>query len=164
LGREHPLRLLDRRGVQIFATQAWTTLAERPGSPLSDALAVLDARGPCTMPLPGQGLLHRTRLPADFGPAPNGFCDEIAPDRAGEGGPVAGLPSSFSAVLTEREQQVVLLTLQGYPVIEIARKLGLSRGTVKNHRVAIYRKLDITTERELFGEYLAAMRESRLRR
>ena len=43
-------------------------------------------------------------------------------------------------------------------MIEIARKLGLSRGTVKNYRLAIYRKLDITTERELFGEYMAARR------
>ena len=51
-----------------------------------------------------------------------------------------------------------MLTLKGYPVIEIARKLGLSRGTVKNYRLAIYRKLDITTERELFGEYMAALR------
>lgn len=69
-----------------------------------------------------------------------------------------GLPDTMARELTDREQQVVLLTLQGYPVIGIARKLGLSRGTVKNHRLAIYRKLDITTERELFGQYMAALR------
>jgi DNA-binding CsgD family transcriptional regulator len=28
--------------------------------------------------------------------------------------------------------------------------LGLAVGTVKNHRTRIFRKLDITTERELF--------------
>ena len=72
--------------------------------------------------------------------------------------PPKGLPDTMSLYLTEREQQVVLLTLQGYPVIGIASKLGLSRGTVKNHRLAIYRKLDITTERELFGQYMAALR------
>jgi len=69
-----------------------------------------------------------------------------------------GLPPSMAAQLSGREQDVVLLTLQGHPMIEIARKLGLSRGTVKNYRLAIYRKLDITTERELFGEYMAALR------
>jgi DNA-binding CsgD family transcriptional regulator len=69
-----------------------------------------------------------------------------------------GLPDIMADALTDREQQVVLLTLQGYPVIGIARKLGLSRGTIKNHRLAIYRKLDITTERELFGQYMAALR------
>jgi DNA-binding CsgD family transcriptional regulator len=66
----------------------------------------------------------------------------------------------MAEALSEREQEVVLLTLKGHPVIEIARKLGLSRGTVKNYRLAIYRKLDITTERELFGEYMAALRAS----
>lgn len=69
-----------------------------------------------------------------------------------------GLPETMAGALTDREQQVVLLTLQGYPVIGIASKLGLSRGTVKNYRLAIYRKLDITTERELFGQYMAALR------
>ncbi len=64
----------------------------------------------------------------------------------------------MAAQLSDREQEVVLLTLQDQPVIEIARKLNLSRGTVKNHRLAIYCKLDITTERELFGEYMAALR------
>jgi 3-isopropylmalate dehydrogenase len=37
-------------------------------------------------------------------------------------------------------------------------RMGLSRGTVKNYRLAIYRKLDITTERELFLEFMAAQR------
>ncbi len=64
----------------------------------------------------------------------------------------------MAAQLSEREREVVLLTLRGYPVIEIARQMGLSRGTVKNYRLAIYRKLDITTERELFGEFMAARR------
>ena len=68
------------------------------------------------------------------------------------------LPAAMAQDLTDREQQVVMLTLQGYPVIGIAQKLCLSRGTVKNHRLAIYRKLDITTERELFGQYMAALR------
>lgn len=84
----------------------------------------------------------------DFGPV----VYPIAP------APPKGLPDTMARDLTDREQQVVLLTLQGYPVIGIARKLGLSRGTVKNHRLAIYRKLDITTERELFGQYMAALR------
>lgn len=72
--------------------------------------------------------------------------------------PANALPAGMAQDLTDREQQVVLLTLQGYPVIGIAQKLGLSRGTVKNHRLAIYRKLDITTERELFGQYMAELR------
>ncbi|PSH55574.1 hypothetical protein CU103_30695 [Phyllobacterium sophorae] len=52
--------------------------------------------------------------------------------------------------LTPRESEVVKLILAGYPTVSIAKKLGISRGTVKNHRNCIYEKLDITTERELF--------------
>jgi DNA-binding CsgD family transcriptional regulator len=163
LGQGRPLRLVDERGAHIFATQAWGALADHPEPALAEALAIVAARGPCAMTLPNQRMLRRTRLAPDFGPAPNGFCDEITPDPNPEVGSVLGLPPSLSKGLTEREQQVVLLTLQGYPVIEIARKLGLSRGTVKNYRLAIYRKLDITTERELFGEYMAAVHVRRLR-
>jgi len=155
---ERPLRFVDLHGLQVFATQGWTDLAADPE--VAAALATVTARGPCTVQLKGQMALRRTQLPPDFGPAPGGFCDEIAT------GPLPGLPSqtavrlpeAMAARLSEREQEVVLLTLKGYPVIEIARKLGLSRGTVKNYRLAIYRKLDITTEREMFGEYMAALR------
>ncbi|TIW75639.1 MAG: helix-turn-helix transcriptional regulator [Mesorhizobium sp.] len=52
--------------------------------------------------------------------------------------------------LTPRESEIVKLILDGYPTVSIAKKLGISRGTVKNHRNCIYAKLDITTERELF--------------
>jgi DNA-binding CsgD family transcriptional regulator len=157
---ERPLRLVDRHGHRVFATAAWTAIAEGGDGALAAALAAIEARGPCALTLPGVGLLRRTQLPADFGPAPGGFCDEIGPAPGPRGtSPAAGLPPRLAARLTEREQQVVLLTLQGHPVIAIARRLGLSRGTVKNHRLAIYRKLDITTERELFGEYLAALGE-----
>ena len=154
IGAERPLRFVDAHGLQVFATQAWTE--REPG--LAEALQAVLERGPCTLRLPGQMSLRRTQLPPDFGPAPGGFCDEITADQQPTGEPTMGLPPSMAAQLSGREQDVVLLTLQGHPMIEIARKLGLSRGTVKNYRLAIYRKLDITTERELFGEYMAALR------
>lgn len=58
--------------------------------------------------------------------------------------------------LSAREREIVKLILAGYPTAGIASKLGLARGTVKNHRRSIYTKLDITTERELFLQYLDA--------
>lgn len=158
IGPERPLRLVDQHGQQIFSTAAWEAATEE--AELAQALRIVTARGPCTVPLKGQMALRRTQLPPDFGPAPGGFCDEISPDRqAGTATPTTDdLPARIAAPLSEREREVVLLTLQGYPVIEIARRMGLSRGTVKNYRLAIYRKLDITTERELFGEFMAAQR------
>jgi DNA-binding CsgD family transcriptional regulator len=78
------------------------------------------------------------------------------PDRPA---PAAELPDSLARRLTAREAEVVRLVLLGHPTIEISRRLGLSRGTVKNHRTRIYAKLDITTERELFLEYIRALKE-----
>lgn len=156
IGPERPLRFVDQHGLQVFATQGWTDRTADPE--VATALQTVTARGPCTVHMKGQLALRRTQLPPDFGPAPGGFCDEISPDRQLGSHPAPGLPDTMAAALSEREQEVVLLTLKGHPVIEIARRLGLSRGTIKNYRLAIYRKLDITTERELFGEYMAALR------
>ena len=97
---------------------------------------------------------RRTALPPDFGPAPGGYCDEVVTERAD---PAGMLPAALADRLTPREAEIVALTLRGCPVADIAARLGISRGTVKNHRLAIYRKLDITTERELFGAFLAAL-------
>jgi DNA-binding CsgD family transcriptional regulator len=155
---ERPLRLVDQHGARVFATAAWDAVVADPDPEVIEALSIITDRGPCAMRLPGARLLRRTRLAPDFGAAPGGFCDEVTPDPNPPGrAPVSGLPASLARQLTDREQQVVLLTLRGWPVIEIAKKLNLSRGTVKNYRLAIYRKLDITSERELFGEYMAAV-------
>ncbi len=60
--------------------------------------------------------------------------------------------------LTRRERDIIALILSGQPNLRIAAKLGISRGTVKNHRRRIYRKFDITSERELFVIFLGQHR------
>ena len=57
--------------------------------------------------------------------------------------------------LTPRERDIVQLALMGYPSAMVAKKLELSLHTVKNHRKRIYAKLDITTERELFLNFVS---------
>ena len=156
IGQQRPLRLVDHHGLRVFETQSWAEIAARPDKAVVEALAVVTARGPCIVTLPGHLILRRTQLPTDFGPAPNGFCDEVTADTSHTRHAI-DLPPQLSTPLTEREQQVTLKMLQGFPAIEIAKRLNLSRGTVKNYRLSIYRKLDITTERELFGEYIAAI-------
>ena len=66
------------------------------------------------------------------------------------GGEPLRLSDALAQQLTRRERDVVQLTLAGYPTISIAKRLGLAVGSIKNHRTRIFRKLDITTERELF--------------
>jgi DNA-binding CsgD family transcriptional regulator len=63
------------------------------------------------------------------------------------------IPAGLWPALSPRERELVRLILSGYPTATIARRLGITAGTVKNHRRRIYDKLDITTERELFVEF-----------
>lgn len=64
------------------------------------------------------------------------------------------LPPGLWPELSAREREVVRLVLAGHPSSGIAVNLGITPGTVKNHRRRIYGKLDITTERELFLQYI----------
>jgi len=52
--------------------------------------------------------------------------------------------------LTDRENSAVQLTLLGMPNATISERFSIGHQSVKNLKSSIYRKLDITTERELF--------------
>lgn len=66
------------------------------------------------------------------------------------------IPAGLWPELSGRERQLVQLILAGHPSATIAARLGITVGTVKNHRRRIYEKLDITTERELFLQFFQA--------
>ena len=64
-----------------------------------------------------------------------------------------GIPAGLWPDLSPRERELVSLVLAGHPTATIAQRLGITTGTVKNHRRRIHDKLDITTERELFLQF-----------
>lgn len=66
----------------------------------------------------------------------------------------ATVSSFLPGALTPRERQIVHLVLGGLSTDAIARHLGISTGTVKNHRKRLHTKLGIGSERELFGLFL----------
>jgi DNA-binding CsgD family transcriptional regulator len=105
--------------------------------------------------LAGHRVLHRERLDNNFRLAPAGYLWTIEQLAEPPDDPLdRAEPDWFDRLLTPRERDIVRLVLDGHPTVSIAGKLGLSRGTVKNHRRRIYYKLDITTERELFLLYI----------
>jgi DNA-binding CsgD family transcriptional regulator len=144
---EKPLRLIDRSGKELATNLAWKKLAAEPGTGLAEALADFGSPGAIQTSLPDGRLLIRSPLAADFGAAPGGTCYQV--EVPALSGPSAS-PNNWLAPLTQRERQIVLLTLEGHPIAGIAKRLGVTSGTVKNHRLRLYLKLDITTERELF--------------
>lgn len=70
------------------------------------------------------------------------------------------LTTLYAEHLSAREMDVCRLMLRGHPTLSIAGILELSAGTVKIHKKRMYRKLDITSERELFVEVLSWLSEN----
>jgi len=60
-------------------------------------------------------------------------------------------------ILTQREREVVELTLRGHSAEAIGDLLGISSGTVRIHRRNIYLKLRINSQGELFSQFITAI-------
>ncbi|WGL15095.1 LuxR C-terminal-related transcriptional regulator [Microbulbifer bruguierae] len=61
------------------------------------------------------------------------------------------------SMLTGRERDVLGLILQGYNSRVAAERLGISAETLRRHRKNIYRKLDISSQNELFSLFLSSL-------
>ncbi len=84
--------------------------------------------------------------------------------RATQPSPIATLPArhlsqiiqteaaeTIGVKLTKRETQIAGLVLQGHSNASAALKLGMAYETAKVHRRNIYRKLNISSQQELFS-------------
>lgn len=103
---------------------------------------------------------QRLRPAADEPAAPETVRNRVTKDSESA---AAGLPpieyrralqSFLQGQLTPRERDIMSLIFAGYPNSKIAQRLRLSINTVKNHKKRMYLKLDITTERELFMNFV----------
>jgi DNA-binding CsgD family transcriptional regulator len=67
----------------------------------------------------------------------------------------------FGTRITPREIQVVTQVLEGHSSESIAKRLGISTGTVRIHRRNIYAKLGISSQQELFSIFFQKIRTVR---
>lgn len=63
-----------------------------------------------------------------------------------------------SSLLTNRECEVLHMTMRGHSIKSMAEKLDASVDTIKTHRKHIYAKLDVTSQSELFYLFISALR------
>jgi len=56
--------------------------------------------------------------------------------------------------LTTRQRLIVQLILRGHSNRSISLRLGITEGTAKIHRKAIYDRLDVSSQSELFGMFI----------
>lgn len=62
-----------------------------------------------------------------------------------------------ASMLSPREKDVLELMLRGYGTDTSASRLTIARETVRRHRKSIYRKLDVSSQTDLFSLFLNAM-------
>ncbi|CAA2137750.1 hypothetical protein HYPP_00620 [Hyphomicrobium sp. ghe19] len=146
--QDRPAAIFDRHGKLVYSTPKWRQLAETEVTVrnIEWSLSYDEIRqqlGGGTLPFkgieldcmnsiaPGGLLLHHVG---------DGLMDREAGERAS---------SSIVDQLTPRERDIVALTLDGFSTGAIAQRLKISKGSVKNRRLRIYRKLEVSSEREL---------------
>jgi len=151
---KRPTLLIDGASQRVYASDAWRELEARDPQ-VKNAMAGLAGGTEKNVSLSNGRVMHVARLDADFPLAPGGLIYAIETVGLAPLRPAArDIVARFAPELTPREREIVQLVVEGHPSVTIAKRLGIGRGTVKNHRRRLYDKLDITTERELFLLYV----------
>ncbi|PWK66412.1 regulatory LuxR family protein [Aminobacter sp. AP02] len=147
---ESAVTVLDRSGRAVFSTPGWRKFelmdernrlpeASAPVADVSELIA--RASGPLRM------------LPLDdLNPvAPGGLVVYVA--EADQPGNDSGIRAAEAVAkqLTPRERDIMLLTLEGMSTGAIAQTLSIAKGSIKNCRLRMYRKLGVSSERAMIS-------------
>jgi DNA-binding CsgD family transcriptional regulator len=149
--------ILDVEGQHVFASAAWENHLSA-GTDLVEKVKEAHAAGQDLLSLESGYILHWEECAKSISIAPGGLIIRLEEfSEAPVSQPSRNMIEHFCRLrqLTQRESDIVKLILQGFPNSKIAERLGISPGTVKNHRWRLYYKLDITTERELLLLFLS---------
>jgi len=149
-----PTLIVTRTGEQVYSNPAWRSLSRKEPA-LDGVVRDLGSGRSRKLRLPSGSTLHMEKLDSEFALAPGGrmFTVEAGTEREVSTEAVQKAAADFDK-LTPRERQIVGLIVTGTGGADVARKLGLSKGTIKNHRLRIYKKLDISSERALLLRFL----------
>lgn len=158
---ERVIMIEDAGGVRLCASRLWREL-EGSEPHMAEYLRKLRRNGAEAVHLVNGSVLHVEQLGDDFPLAPGGrgfFAERRSPSPAGINFDEA-VSTFLRGRLTAREREIVRLMLSGHSIDDIAVQLRITRGTVKNHRGRLYRKLGLLYERQLFSLFLDHLRES----
>ncbi len=139
-------------GEMLHPNENWQALQLRdPSFSVPNALFMADEKEHiCDL-----GFFRRKPLRGMTSFAPEGFLVTFEQGEAEPPVDVTLLANTFlQDQLTPREREIVLLAIDGVSSLEIALQLGVSEGTIRNHRKRLYKKLNIVSERELLAQYI----------
>jgi DNA-binding CsgD family transcriptional regulator len=156
-----PKLIVDCSGAPIHSSRSWRRL-ERGDPELRKARERVDQGAETIVPIGGDRFLEVERLSESFQLAPAGRMYSVT-ERTGQ---AYSEQATFRArrdleLLSPRERQVVALLVQGCALGEIAQRMKISKGTIKNYRLSLYRKLGISSERNLISRFWPLVDEFR---
>ncbi len=143
--------VLDRVGKPVFSTPGWRQFVarERKVRTLAGAESITDVT---------EIVLNVSSVPLrvlpldDMNPvAPGGMVVYLAEDRSADEATNAQAAAEVIDKLTPRERDIMLFTLQGFSTGEIAQRLGIAKGSIKNCRLRMYRKFGVSSERAMIS-------------
>ena len=133
-----PTLIVDRAGASIHANAAWRH-GERSDRKVRAARQKLDA-GAASVDLTETTIMRVEKFARDFQLAPGGKMYVIAERQpTGEAEAARSRARADLEPLSRRERQIVALTVLGYVAGEIAQKVKIGKGTIKNYRLSLYR-------------------------
>lgn len=151
-----PMLVQDRHGVEIYANSSWQSLFSRTSShrQSKDSLDREIANASANFTL---SVEHFDKY---FPLAPGGRMLTLMEKPSSEEEQAAsGERFRLLGLLTPRERDVFNLIMSGGSTSTISKMLSLTKGTVKNYKLRIYKKAGAFSERALIQRY--AIREAR---
>lgn len=146
-----PTLIEDRSGERVYSNAAWDAFVARHPSILE--AQELSARAPGQVEVE-ESVVKAERLGADFPLAPGGRMIIIERRPSSSRPERSGSLSNVFQIFTPRERDILDLVVEGRSTAEIAERLGIGVGSVKNCKMRIYRKADVATERGLVTKFL----------
>lgn len=144
-----PTLIRDRHGVEVFANESWA-LARSSDASIDPMLETVDGKADFQTISTRDFLLRTEAFDRNFPLAPGGRIFTLERKTASSNGPVDyQAAAAVLQALTPRERGILSLIMKGDNTGQIAQKLKISKGTVKNCKIRIYRKAEVTSERYL---------------
>jgi DNA-binding CsgD family transcriptional regulator len=148
-----PTLIRDRNGAEVFANEAWKTALTSDES-VSPILETIEGNEDFQMLSTRDYLLRTESFDRNFPLAPGGRIFILESKEAS-----ASMQVDYQAAaavlqaLTPRERGVLSLIMQGNNTGQIAQRLSITKGTIKNCKLRIYRKAGVSSERYLVKQF-----------
>lgn len=159
---KRPTLIQDRFQERVYANDSWTRAAA--ADPEIDEIVRASSTNNVAKKYDVNDFVLRSEaLDRYFPLAPGGRIFVLEPRSVAKNETIhADQVAAALDNFTRREREILALIMSGQSTGQIAQKLQISKGTIKNCRLRIYRKADVTSERALvnkFTEIFSLLRE-----